>query len=209
MFEFNFGAGFTFDIAYTSMLKRAICTYNNIADELDLDWIPLHKHWRLNERHYGELQGWNKKETAKKYGEEQVLNWRRSYDNPPPFVAWNDERHPRFEEKYSSLPAAVLPKGESLKMAIQRVIPYWQDTICPAVMDNKKVIVVAHENVLRGIVGTLSGMSNEELLNYNIPYATPFVYEFDRHLNPLRYYYLLGEDLTEEDVLLKEKFVAS
>jgi 2,3-bisphosphoglycerate-dependent phosphoglycerate mutase len=124
-------------------------------------------------------------------------------------VDWNDERHPRFDEKYSNLPGAVLPQGESLKMAIQRVIPFWQDTICPAVMDNKKVIVVAHENVLRGIVQTLSGMSNEDILHYNIPTATPFVYEFDRHLNPLRFYYLLGDDLTEEDVLAKEKQVAS
>lgn len=141
-----------FDIAYTSMLKRAVVTFNHIADELDVDWIPLHKHWRLNERHYGELQGWNKKETALKYGEEQVLKWRRSYDNPPPFLDWNDERHPRFDEKYARIPAAVLPKGESLKMAIQRVIPYWQDTICPSIMNGRRVIVVAHENVLRGIV---------------------------------------------------------
>jgi len=100
------------------MLKRAIVTFNCIADEMNLDWIPLNKHWRLNERHYGVLQGWNKKETAKKYGEEQVLKWRRSYDNPPPEVDWNDDRHPRFDEKYSILPASVLPKGESLKMAI-------------------------------------------------------------------------------------------
>ena len=102
-------AGYTFDMAYTSMLKRSIVTYNMIADEMDLDWIHLHKHWRLNERHYGKLQGWNKKETAQQYGEDQVLKWRRSYDNPPPMVDWNDEKHPRFEEKYSSLPASVLP----------------------------------------------------------------------------------------------------
>jgi len=114
-----------------------------------------------------------------------VLKWRRSYDNPPPMLEWDDERHPRFDQKYGHLPAAILPKGESLKMAIRRVIPYWQDTICPAVMQNKRVIVVAHENVLRGIVQTLSGMSNEEILHYNIPTATPFVYEFDTNLNPL------------------------
>ena len=202
-------AGYNFDLAYTSMLKRAIVTYNCIADEMDLDWIPCHKHWRLNERHYGELQGLNKKETAKKYGEDQVLKWRRSYDNPPPMVNWDDDRHPRFNDKYSTLPGVVLPAGESLKMAIQRVIPFWQDTICPAVMDNKKVIVVAHENVLRGIVQTLSGMSNEEILHYNIPTATPFVYEFDRHLNPLRYYYLLGEDLDEAAIAAKEQEVAN
>lgn len=145
-------AGFEFDVAYTSMLKRAIVTLNNINDELDLDWIPVHKHWRLNERHYGQLQGWNKKETAEQYGEDQVLKWRRSYDNPPPFLDWDDERHPRMDLKYQGLPASVLPKGESLKMAINRVIPYWQDTICPAVMSGKRAIVVAHENVLRGIV---------------------------------------------------------
>lgn len=107
------------------MLKRAIVTYNQIADEMDLDWIPVHKHWRLNERHYGELQGLNKKETAKKYGEDQVLKWRRSYDNPPPMVSWDDDRHPRFDDKYSNLPGVVLPAGESLKMAVQRVIPFW------------------------------------------------------------------------------------
>jgi len=123
-------------------------------------------------------------------------------------VDWQDESHPRFDEKYQNLPGVVLPKGESLKMAIQRVIPYWQDTICPAVMDNKKVIVVAHENVLRGIVQQLSGMSNEEILHYNIPTATPFVYEFDRHLNPLKYYYLLGDDLDEATIAAREAEVA-
>ena len=176
---------------------------------MDLDWIPVHKHWRLNERHYGQLQGWNKKETANKFGEDQVLKWRRSYDNPPPFLDYDDERHPRFDDKYVNFPAAILPKGESLKMAINRVIPYWQDTICPSVMEGKRPIVVAHENVLRGIVQTLSGMSNEEILHYNIPTATPFVYEFDNQLNPIRYYYVLGEDLSANDIANKEAEVAA
>lgn len=138
-----------------------------------------------------------------------MLKWRRSYDNPPPFLDWNDDRHPRFDEKYSKVPASVLPKGESLKMAIQRVIPFWQDTICPSVMDGNRVLVVAHENVLRGIVQVLSGMSDEEILTYNIPTATPFVYEFDRHLNPIKNYYILGEDLSEEKIAQMEAEVAA
>lgn len=138
-----------------------------------------------------------------------MLKWRRSYDNPPPFLDWNDERHPRFDEKYARIPAAVLPKGESLKMAIQRVIPYWQDTICPSIMNGRRVIVVAHENVLRGIVQVLSGMSDEEILHYNIPTATPFVYEFDRHLNPLRHYYVMGDDLDPTAIAQMEAEVAS
>ena len=166
-----------------------------MADEMDLDWIPTNKHWRLNERHYGKLQGWNKKETALRYGEDQVLKWRRSYDNPPPRLDYEDERHPRFEDKYSKIPASVLPAGESLKMTINRVMPFWEDTIAPSVMAGNKVIVVAHENVLRGFVQKFSGMSNEQILKYNIPTATPFVYEFDFDLNPLRHYYVLGDDL--------------
>lgn len=202
-------AGFEFDVAYTSMLKRAIMTNNMILDEMDLDWIPIQKHWRLNERHYGELQGLNKKDTARKYGDEQVLKWRRSYDNPPPMVDFDDEKHPRFDNKYKFIPGSVLPKGESLKMAIQRVIPFWQDTISPTVMDNKNVIVTAHENVLRGIVQHLCGMSNEEILHYNIPTAVPFVYEFDRHLNPIQYYYLIGDDLDEAGIAEREIAVAN
>jgi len=187
-----------FDIAYTSYLKRAVQTFNHVADELDCDWIPTHKHWRLNERHYGKLQGLNKKETALEYGEDQVLKWRRSYDNPPPLLDSNDERHPRNDPQYARIPPSVLPVGESLQMSINRVVPYWEDTIAPAVMDGQKAIVVGHENVLRGLVQIFSGMSNDEILAYNIPTATPFVYEFDSDLNPLRHYYILGEDLDEK-----------
>ena len=137
------------------------------------------------------------------------MKWRRSYDNPPPFLEWDDDKHPRFDMKYGKIPASILPTGESLKMCINRVIPYWQDTISPAVMEGNRVIVVAHENVLRGIVQFLNNMSDEEILKYNIPTATPFVYEFDRYLNPIRNYYVLGEDLDESSIAAMESEVAA
>lgn len=186
--------GFQFDLAYTSVLQRAIKTYYTISNELDLHWIPHVKHWRLNERHYGALQGMNKAETAKKHGEEQVLIWRRSYDIPPPELEFDDERHPRFSPIYQGLPADALPCTESLKTTIDRVLPFWHDTICPSVLDNKNVIVVAHGNSLRAIVKHLTQMSEDEILKYNIPTAVPFVFEFDKDLKPLDNYYLLDED---------------
>ena len=142
-------------------------------------WIPHYKTWRLNERHYGALQGFNKAETAAKHGEELVNQWRRSYDIPPPELDLTDERHPSFERRYSGLPADVLPKTESLKTTVDRVLPYWYDTICPQVISGQRVIVVAHGNSLRAIVKYLAGMSEKEILGYNIPTGCPLVFEFD------------------------------
>jgi len=185
--------GFSFDVAYTSVLQRAINTYYTIAGQLDLAWIPHHKHWRLNERHYGALQGLNKAETAKKHGEEQVLKWRRSYDIPPPELNLDDERHPRFAPQYQQLPTDALPRTESLKTTVDRVLPFWHDTICPSVLDHKNVIVVAHGNSLRAVVKHLTGMNEVDILKYNIPTACPLVFEFDENMVPLKNYYLLDE----------------
>lgn len=160
---------------------------------MDCLWIPHHKTWRLNERHYGALQGLNKAETAEKHGEEQVLQWRRSYDIPPPELDMEDPRHPQFERRYTGLPATILPRTESLKITVDRVLPYWYDTLCPQIMDGKQVIVVAHGNSLRAIVKYLAGMSETEILAYNIPTACPLVFEFDEHLNPICNYYLIDE----------------
>lgn len=188
-------AGLTFDLAYTSVLKRAILTYNNIVDELDHHHIPVTKSYRLNERHYGALTGLNKAETAEKHGEEQVLIWRRSYDIPPPELELTDERHPAFDKKYSKLPKDALPSSESLALTVDRVMPYWFDTICPQVKDGKDVIVVAHGNSLRAIVKYLSGMSDEEIVKYNIPTGVPFVFEFDEELRPIgEMFYLMSEE---------------
>jgi 2,3-bisphosphoglycerate-dependent phosphoglycerate mutase len=185
--------GFEFDVAFSSVLTRAIGTYNVVAGELGCSWIPLHKSWRLNERHYGALTGLNKAETAVKHGEDQVLIWRRSYDIPPPSLDLEDKRHPRFDKRYSMLPVDCLPGTESLKITVDRVLPYWYDTICPQVMDNKKVIVVAHGNSLRAIVKQLSGMNEKEIIAYNIPTACPLVFEFDANMKPLKNYYLIDE----------------
>ena len=185
--------GFEFDVAHTSNLTRAIKTFNGIATAMDSLWLPHTKTWRLNERHYGALQGLNKAETAEKHGEEKVLQWRRSYDIPPPPLDLDDERHPSFDRRYAGLPPQVLPRTESLKITVDRVLPYWNDAICPQVMDGKKVIVVAHGNSLRAIVKYLAGMSEEEILAYNIPTACPLVFEFDENMNPLKNYYLLDE----------------
>jgi 2,3-bisphosphoglycerate-dependent phosphoglycerate mutase len=190
--------GFNFDLAFTSVLTRAIMTYNNIATELGCHWIPVHKHWRLNERHYGALQGLNKAETAAKHGEEQVTLWRRSYDIPPPELALDDERHPQHDPRYQGLPLDVLPKTESLKITVDRVLPFWYDKICPEVLSGKNVIVVAHGNSLRAIVKHLSQMSDTDIIKYNIPTACPLVYEFDETLKPIKNYYLLDEKTLKE-----------
>lgn len=147
---------YSFDLAFTSVLTRAISTYNTIASEIDSHWIPVHKHWRLNERHYGSLQGLNKSETAAKHGEDKVLIWRRSYDIPPPELELTDERHPRNDPRYAHLPDDVLPQTESLKLTVDRVLPFWYDSICPQVLDGKNVIVVAHGNSIRAIVKHLT-----------------------------------------------------
>ena len=185
--------GFEFDIAFTSNLTRAIKTFGNIAEQMDCLWLPHYKTWRLNERHYGALQGLNKAETAEKHGEEKVLQWRRSYDIPPPPLDFDDERHPRFDRRFANLPPSVLPCTESLKITVDRVMPYWNDTICPQILEGKRPIIVAHGNSLRAIVKQLAGMSESEILAYNIPTACPLVFEFDEQMNPLRNYYLLDE----------------
>lgn len=187
-----------FDVAFTSVLTRAIMTYNSIATELNGHYVPVHKHWRLNERHYGALQGLNKAETAAKHGEEKVLEWRRSYDIPPPPLDENDERHPKYDARYQGLPLDVLPRTESLKLTVDRVLPFWYDQICPAILEGQRVIVAAHGNSLRAIVKHLSGMSDAEIIKYNIPTACPLVYEFDQNLRPLKNYYLLDEKTLKE-----------
>ncbi|MDD5675343.1 MAG: 2,3-diphosphoglycerate-dependent phosphoglycerate mutase [Chitinivibrionales bacterium] len=182
--------GYVFDCAYTSVLKRAIRTLWTVLDELDQMWIPVVNSWRLNERHYGALQGLNKSETAQKYGDEQVLIWRRSYDIPPPALEKSDERYPAFDARYRSLSAADIPACESLKNTVARFLPYWHQTIAPAVSSGKRVIVAAHGNSLRALVKYLDGISDEKIVGVNIPTGMPLVYELDDNLKPLKSYYL-------------------
>jgi 2,3-bisphosphoglycerate-dependent phosphoglycerate mutase len=182
--------GYTFDVAYTSVLKRAIKTLWIIMDTLDLHWIPVHKSWRLNERHYGALQGLNKSETAQKYGEDQVQIWRRSYDILPPELTAEDERYPGNDIRYSDVPKASLPFAESLKTTVERFLPYWEEKILPQIRQGKRVIISAHGNSLRALVKHLDKISDEEIVNLNIPTGVPLVYELDDDLQPVRKYYL-------------------
>ncbi|WP_085317653.1 2,3-diphosphoglycerate-dependent phosphoglycerate mutase [Derxia lacustris] len=182
--------GYSFDIAFTSVLKRAIRTLNTVLDELDQLWIPVEKHWRLNERHYGALQGLNKSETAAKYGDEQVLVWRRAYAIAPNPLALDDERHPRFDARYADLDPALLPATECLKDTVARVLPYWDETIAPTLKSGKKVIIAAHGNSLRALIKYLDGISDDDIVSLNIPTARPLVYELDDDLKPIRHYYL-------------------
>lgn len=182
--------GYTFDVAFTSVLKRAIRTLWFVLDELDLMWIPTTKAWQLNERHYGALQGLNKAETAAKFGDEQVLIWRRSYDTPPPALTPDDERYPGRDPRYAGLSQDELPLTESLKETVARVIPYWQREIVPVIKAGKRVIIVAHGNSLRALVKYLDGMSEEAIIKLNIPTGAPLVYELDENLKPIKSYYL-------------------
>jgi 2,3-bisphosphoglycerate-dependent phosphoglycerate mutase len=182
--------GFVFDIAYTSVLKRAIRTLWMALDELDLMWIPVVKAWQLNERHYGALQGLNKAETAAEYGDEQVLIWRRSYDVPPPVLTEDDPRFPGKDPRYASLSKDELPLTESLKETVARVVPYWSQYIAPDIKSGKRVVVAAHGNSLRALVKYLDDMSEEAILKLNIPTGVPLVYELDESLKPIRNYYL-------------------
>ncbi|TWU14620.1 2,3-bisphosphoglycerate-dependent phosphoglycerate mutase [Symmachiella macrocystis] len=182
--------GFTFDQAYTSVLKRAIRTLWLALDEMDLMWIPVERDWRLNERHYGDLQGLNKAETAKKFGDEQVLVWRRSYDTPPPPLDAGDERCPGNDRRYENLSAEQLPLTECLKDTVERVMPYWHETIAPAIKAGQKLIIVAHGNSLRALVKYLDDVSEEEIVGLNIPTGVPLVYELDENLKPIRHEYL-------------------
>ncbi|CAG9329349.1 unnamed protein product [Blepharisma stoltei] len=186
--------GLTFDVVHTSVLKRAIQTMNIALSEIDQEYLPVHKHWRLNERHYGGLQGLNKSETAALHGEEQVLIWRRSYDIPPPSLEESDERHPGNDKRYGKLPKDCLPRTECLKDCIQRVLPYWYDAIAPDILSGKNVLIVAHGNSLRGLVKHLDNMSEEDILKLNIPTGIPLVYELNERLQPIRHYYLADEE---------------
>ncbi len=183
-------AGLTFDVAHTSLLKRAIRTLWLIQEEMDLMWLPVHKTWRLNERHYGALQGLNKAETAAKYGDEQVFVWRRSFDTPPPPLAPEDERFPGRDARYAGLSPQELPICESLKSTIERTMPYWFKVIEPQIRKGERVLIVAHGNSLRGLVKYLDSMSDEAITELNIPTGLPLVYELDEDLKPLDRYYL-------------------
>jgi 2,3-bisphosphoglycerate-dependent phosphoglycerate mutase len=183
-------AGLTFDVAYTSVLKRAIKTLFLALEEMDALWIPVHKDYRLNERHYGALQGLNKAETAEKYGDEQVLQWRRSYDIPPPELTSDDERYPGNDPRYADLNESELPLTESLKLTYERLLPYWNETLVPAIKSGEKVITAAHGNSLRAIVKHLDDMDEASIVKLNIPTGVPLVYELDANLKPLKKYYL-------------------
>jgi 2,3-bisphosphoglycerate-dependent phosphoglycerate mutase len=182
--------GFTFDVAYTSVLKRALRTCWIALDALDLLWIPVIKSWRLNERHYGALQGLDKAETAARHGEAQVKIWRRSYDIPPPALAADDSRHPSHDRRYAGLSAAERPATESLKDTVARFVPYWKDTIAPAITRGERVLIAAHGNSLRALVKYLDGISDQAIVDLNIPTGIPLVYELDNELKPIRNYYL-------------------
>jgi 2,3-bisphosphoglycerate-dependent phosphoglycerate mutase len=183
-------SGFTFDQAYVSVLKRAIRTLWIALDQLDQMWLPVEKSWRLNERHYGALQGLNKAETAAKHGEDQVKVWRRSYDIPPPPLTADDERHPSRDPRYAGLAPADLPLTESLKDTVARFLPYWHGTIAPAVKSGKRLLVAAHGNSIRALVKYLDGMSDSDIVELNIPTGIPLIYELDAELKPIRHYYL-------------------
>ena len=182
--------GYTFDIAYTSVLKRAIRTLWIVLDELDLMWIPVERSWRLNERHYGALQGLNKAETAAKYGDEQVHIWRRSYDIQPPVLEKSDDRFPGKDPRYKHLSEKELPLTECLKDTVNRFLPYWSATIEPVIKEGKKVLIAAHGNSLRALVKYLDNIPDDEIVNLNIPTGVPLVYELDDELKPIKHYYL-------------------
>ncbi len=182
--------GFAFDLAFASVLKRAIKTLNTTLEELDGLWLPAEKHWRLNERHYGALQGLNKAETAARFGDAQVLIWRRAYAIAPDPLPADDPRHPRFDARYATLPPADLPATECLKDTVARVLPYWKERIAPAIKEGQRVLVAAHGNSLRALVKYLDNMGEDEIVGLNIPTAQPLVYELDADLKPVRHYYL-------------------
>ncbi len=182
--------GYTFDLAYTSVLKRAIHTLWVVLEEMELEWIPVVRGWQLNERHYGALQGLNKAEMAAKFGDAQVKIWRRSYDTPPPPLDLDDERYPGKDRRYASLSSEQLPRCESLKDTVARMLPYWHSTIAPSVKSGQRVLVAAHGNSLRALVKYLDNVSEEEIVELNIPTGVPLVYELDAALKPVAHYYL-------------------
>ena len=182
--------GYDFDIAYTSVLKRATRTLWHVLDEMDQTWLPVVHSWRLNERHYGDLQGLNKGETAKKFGDEQVLVWRRSYDTPPPPLEPQDPRCERGDTRYSRLAPEQVPLSECLKDTVARVLPFWNESMAPAIRAGRRLVVAAHGNSIRALVKYLDGVSDKEIVGLNIPNGIPLVYELDDELKPLRHYYL-------------------
>ena len=190
--------GYDFDVCYTSYLKRAIHTLNIALDEMDRAWLPVIKSWKLNERHYGALQGLNKSETAEKYGEDQVKIWRRSFDVKPPELDDSDERSAKKQDMYREVDPKLLPKNESLETTIKRVIPYFEETIKPDMKAGKRVIIAAHGNSLRALVKYFDGLSDEEIVGLNIPTGIPFVYEFDDDFKPIRHFYLGDEEKIKE-----------
>ena len=183
-------AGFTFDLAYTSVLKRAIRTLWGTLDEMDLMWLPVRHHWRLNERHYGALQGLNKAETAAKYGDEQVMVWRRSYDTPPMPLDADDPRTSYNDPRYAGLKREEIPLTECLKDTVARVLPLWNDEIAPTIRSGKRIIISAHGNSLRALIKMLDGISDQDIVGLNIPNGQPLVYELDADLKPIKSYYL-------------------
>ncbi|MFH1085034.1 MAG: 2,3-diphosphoglycerate-dependent phosphoglycerate mutase [Chloroflexota bacterium] len=187
--------GYTFDIAYTSLLKRAIRTLWIILDEMDLMWLPVVRSWRLNERHYGALQGLNKAETAQQFGDGQVKVWRRSYDIPPPPVATDDPRYPGLDRRYAGLREHELPRTECLKDTVERMMPYWNEVIVPQIVADQRVIIAAHGNSLRALVKHLDNVSDQEIPELNIPTGIPLVYELDEELRAIRHYYLGDPDV--------------
>jgi 2,3-bisphosphoglycerate-dependent phosphoglycerate mutase len=191
-------AGFDFDLAYCSVLQRAIRTMWIVLQEIDRMWVPQHLSWRLNERHYGALQGLNKSETAKKFGDEQILIWRRSYDTPPPPLDPSDEQNPVNDLRYQSVPHQELPLTECLKDTIARFLPYWNETIAPQVRAGKRVIVVAHGNTLRALVKHIDNVSEEDIVALNIPTGIPLVYELEDDLKPIRSYYLGDQEKAKQ-----------
>ena len=185
--------GYNFDVAYTSVLKRAFRTLWLTLDGMDLMWIPVHRHWRLNERHYGALQGLNKAETAQKYGEDQVFIWRRSYETPPPPLELSDPRYPGTDSRYAQLTEKEIPLHECLKDTVARVMPFWNDTIAPMIKTGKKVLIAAHGNSLRALVKYLDTIPDDVIPKMNIPTGFPLVYELNEDLTPIRHYYLGDE----------------
>jgi len=190
--------GYTFDVAFTSVLKRAIRTLWIVLDELDLMWIPVYRSWRLNERHYGALQGLNKAETAAKYGEEQVYIWRRSYDVRPPALETSDERYPGHDQRYQDLAPEDIPATECLKDTVARFLPYWHETIAPAIREGRRVVIAAHGNSLRALVKYLDNISDEDIPGLNIPTGIPLVYELDGDLNAVQHYYLADAEAVKK-----------
>ena len=190
--------GYTFDLAFSSLLKRAIRTLWIVQDELDLLWLPVQRSWRLNERHYGALQGRNKAETAAQHGEAQVKVWRRSYDIPPPPLALDDPQHPSTDRRYAGLAASDLPRAECLRDTVERFLPYWHASIAPAIRGGQRVVVAAHGNSLRALVKFLDGISDSAIVDLNIPTGIPLVYELDADLKPIRHFYLGDPDVARK-----------